>query len=327
MNAFLVILGLVAAFGGIVWIVVKRGIETSRSQWSNEKKQKSSIKGQVVLTLIGVILLVISGTFSIIPTGYTGVRTTFGQIEEGTLPNGLVTQIPIAQSVKLVNNMKQDVRLAIERIEGESAEKVNLYIDNVLITYQINPESSSYLIRTFSDYDESNLLDNLSASAIKSAMKNIPAEDATNRNTVEPILKAAFQEKADEKYGKDVIIIHSVRCEGDLSREASYDQAIIEQNKLDQEAVRVAKENEIKVATAKADAEATREKAQGAADARVIEAKSIAEANEMLEESLTDGILSNKLIEKWNGVLPVFSGADGTMMLDVDKFINQGTTE
>ncbi len=54
--------------------------------------------------------------------------------------------------------------------------------------------------------------------------------------------------------------------------------------------------------------------AQAAAEAVKIKAEGDAEANKKLNESLTEKVLENKKIEKWNGELPKVSGSGGTII-------------
>lgn len=51
-------------------------------------------------------------SFVIIPSGYTGVKTTFGQIAEETLPNGFNWKTPFIESIEIVNNKQQDAGFA-----------------------------------------------------------------------------------------------------------------------------------------------------------------------------------------------------------------------
>ena len=52
-----------------------------------------------VLASIGVICVIFSLSFTIIPTGYTGVRVTFGQVEQNTLPHGFNFHLPVIQQI------------------------------------------------------------------------------------------------------------------------------------------------------------------------------------------------------------------------------------
>ena len=63
------------------------------------------------LDAIAVVLITLLCSFAIIPSGYTGVRTTFGQIDAVTVANGFTAKIPYVQSIKRVNNKQQEVSL------------------------------------------------------------------------------------------------------------------------------------------------------------------------------------------------------------------------
>ena len=65
-----------------------------------------------------IVLLLAVCSFHIIPTGYTGVKTSFGQIQETTIQSGKLNFcIPFVQSIHKVNNKQQDK----QKIENEAA--------------------------------------------------------------------------------------------------------------------------------------------------------------------------------------------------------------
>ena len=54
-------------------------------------------------------------------------------------------------------------------------------------------------------------------------------------------------------------------------------------------------------------------KAQLEAEKKITEAKATAEANSLLQQTLTDKVLMEKFIERWDGVLPsTYAGEDIT---------------
>ena len=66
---------------------------------------------RLILTITAALFVLITllCSFAIIPSGYTGVRTTFGQIDAVTVANGFTAKIPYVQSIKRVNNKQQEV--------------------------------------------------------------------------------------------------------------------------------------------------------------------------------------------------------------------------
>ena len=70
-------------------------------------------------------------------------------------------------------------------------------------------------------------------------------------------------------------------------------------------------------------AEQNRLKAEKDAETKVIQAQGEADANEILAEKLTDEVLLDKWISKWNGVLPTVSG-ENNVMIDINKLLEKG---
>ncbi len=98
------------------------------------------------------MLFVFGFSFEIVPTGYTGVRTTFGQISNQIVPQGFNLKIPFAQNIKLVNNKQQDTVIK-SQIWGESFEKTPVYVSEVTVTYQIVSKRSAWIFANVTNTD------------------------------------------------------------------------------------------------------------------------------------------------------------------------------
>lgn len=111
------------------------------------------------------------------------------------------------------------------------------------------------------------------------------------------------------------IIIDKIYWIGKLGLPQSVQAAIDSKNAASQQAQQ--RENE--VATAQAQAQIEVAKAQGDAKALLTRAQSQAEANKLLEESLTPNYIEYLKAQKWNGILPqVTSGNSSGMFLNVN---------
>jgi len=99
---------------------------------------------------------------------------------------------------------------------------------------------------------------------------------------------------------------------------ASLTQIINEKNAAIQSALK--SENLVKEAEAKAKIEVA--KAEGAAKAMKVRADAEAYYNKTISESLTQYIVMEDWIEKWNGELPTVNGGNG-MIMDISKFIQK----
>lgn len=292
LHIFIGVIGAVLITAGIVFAFVK----------SLGKKALAS-----VFLIIGAVVLVGAMSFSIVPTGYTGVRTTFGQISENTVPQGFNLKVPLVQNIKLVNNKQQDVKIS-SQIWGETAEKTPVYASDIVVTYQISNNASAWIFRNISDTN--NLIsDSLVASAAKSAMVEMKASEVTNRTKIEPMVKEKLISSINEKYGEDRISILKVVV-NQMDFEEDYNKAIAEKSIAQQTKEKQAIENETAVAKAEADKQVAITNAQAKADATRIAAEAEAEANEKIKNSLNDQIIKSKFYEKCDGKLPEAMGSD-----------------
>ena len=96
----------------------------------------------------------------------------------------------------------------------------------------------------------------------------------------------------DDKYGPDVVTINKVVIKS-ADFEDSYNEAVAKKQKAQMEAEQQEIENKKNVAKAEADAKA-----------KLTKAEAEAKANKMLEKSLTDQVLKDAQIKKWDGKMP-----------------------
>ena len=280
---------------------------------------KGSVIGAITSVVLDAAIVLFGMSFVIIPSGYTGVKTTFGQIAEETLPNGFNWKTPFIESIEIVNNKQQDAGFAQKdsKIWGETSEKVPVYMADVTVTYQIDNEKSAWIYANVSDYKSQLISDAMVASALKNAAVQFTAEQVTVRSNIEPAAQKELQESLNNKYGENVVHILKVVI-NNMDFEDSYNEAINQKNLAAKQAEAQAIQNQIEIDKATKDAETQRiaaeaqataetAKAQGEADAIRIKAEAEAEANRKLSESLTDNVLRNKLYDKWNGELPKVS--------------------
>lgn len=308
MNIVLLVIGVVAAILGIIIRVLTKDTDY-------EKDGKHYAHPMIIG---GLILLVFSQSFAIIPTGYTGVRITFGQIDNRTVQNGFNWKIPFVQSINQVNNKQQDISYT-GQVWSETAERTVLYYEGITVTYTINPEKSAWIYANVSDYKKNLISDNLVASAIKSSSKELNSTDATNRGIIEPIAQEKIQEALDQKYGSDVVFINKVVI-ANTDFEESYNQAIADKQTAQLAYEKQQIENKRQIEAAEADAQVKTTQAKAEADAAIIKAQGEADANKLLNDSITDKILRQQYYEKWNGQLPnVITGDSSDIIMDIGK--------
>lgn len=272
------------------------------------------------LILIGIGFFVLGMSFVIIPTGSTGVLSTFGLIQEKPLNQGFNWKRPFVDSVEIVNNKQQD-RTMDGQVWSETAEQTAVYMENVTVTYYIDPSMSAWIYANVTNYDKNLLTDDMISSALKTASRTITTANVTNRGIIEPAAKETLQEVCDEKYGDNTIHIINVVINS-MDFEDSYNAAIAQRQeamiKQEQQAV----ENKTNVDRATAEAEAARIRAQGEADALLIEADAKAEYNKIISQSITEATQRQDAIDRWNGELPKYiGGSDGDVTFGIMESI------
>lgn len=259
---------------------------------------------------VAIVLVTAINCVSIVPTGYTGVRTTFGQISSETVSNGLNLKLPYIQKVNLINPHLTN------QVWGETKDQVQVYAQNAVVSYRLNPEKSAYLYTNFSGID--NIINEVMFdSAFKQAASTLGPSEATKRDKIEPATQEKLQQLVDEKYGADTVTISLVVInQMDFSND--YNQVIADKNAAQQKQEQQAIENQTNVAKAAADAEVARTTAQGKADAAKIEAEGKAEANKILSNSVTENTLKQDMLSKWNGELPKVVSDTSNVFSSVD---------
>ena len=285
-------------------------------------------KNLIVLVLCILFLFTIVFNLHIIPTGYTGVRVKFGQIQEQPEQSGrLIITMPFADRIHKVNNKQQDFT-AKNQIWGETDDKTPVYAKDVTVTYQIAADRSAWIYANVTDYTKNLINENMVASAVKSAMVELGPGAVTNRAKIEPLVQSKLNESLAGKYGPDTVYVCKVIIE-DMDFEPAYNQAIqaksiAAQNQAKAEIenqtaiARAEAEKHIAVRNAEADAEKKRIAAEAEADQVRIIAEAQADANRKIQESLTDDLIEMKKVEAWDGKLPQVMGSGTDTLLGID---------
>lgn len=266
-------------------------------------KKPFNLKKYITLGVIAVIVLVIFlCSYTIVPTGYTGVRTTLGQISDQVCSNGWNWKIPFVQTINKVNNKQQDIVISDE-VWSETDKRTAVCYKDITVTYQISPEKSAWIYANVSNYKDCLVTTDLVSSGLKSASKTLNDEDSTNRSIIEPKAKEEIQRVFNEKYGENTVLINRVTINS-ADFEDAYNQAIADKQNAQIAAEKQAIDNQKAIDQATAEAEAKKIAAQGEADAK-----------EILNQTISDKTLQEKWLDKWNGQLPQYVGGNNDSVM------------
>ena len=260
----------------------------------------------IIAILVGLAILATSLFVTQVPTGFTGVLTTFGAVENRALDAGLNFKMPWQKIVTMDNRVQK----APFEFSAFSSDIQQTAVKGS-INYQVNPNSAMTLYSTIG----LKYVDTLIAPRLFENVKIVTGRyTAENLITKRDILADEVLElmRADlEPYGINVI---SIAIE-DIDFTDSFTNAIEAKQVATQEALRAKTVQE--QATMEAEAQAARQRiaAQAEADVAKIQAEAEAyatttkasaeaEANAKINASLTQDLIEYVQANNWNGELP-----------------------
>ena len=276
------------------------------------KMKKGMIIGIAAVVLVAIVALTCTAT---VQTGYTGIVTTFGRVEDVTLEAGLHFKSPFQRIISMDNR---------EQKSTFNTEAFSSDIQQVQITgsinYAINKKTAMNLFKEVGTDYFNKLVYPRMLEITKGVFSKYTAENlVANRQKLSESIREGLDNELDE-YGINVI---SVSIENLDFTDAFTDaveakqvaaqkklQAEIEQNQMTMETQQQAERKRIN-----AEAEANVAKINADADAYALQVRSEAEAeaNKKIAESLTENLIRFNEIKNWDGKLPTYmSGQGGT---------------
>lgn len=286
--------------------------------------------GHIIGSVVGLIVAIILA-FSMIktvPTGYTGILTTFGKVESNTVSAGVHVIAPWQKIVKLDNRM-QKVSVETDTFSKDIQQvKVSLAVN-----FCIDQATAQELYKTVGvNYYESvvlpRILENVKAVVAEYSAENLVAKRG---ELSDEILTRLTDDAA--AYGINIISISvedidftdeftdaverkQVASQNKLAAETEQAQKTMEEQAAADRAVISAKAKaEQDVIAANAELEVTKIQAEAALYAGEKEA----EMNKRIAESLTPNLVKYYYIKQWEGVLPkTVLGEDNSFMISLE---------
>ena len=284
----------------------------------------TALKGKGKKALAGLLLaaavVLCLGTVALscvqtVPTGHTGVVTTFGRVENTTLDSGVHFVLPWQNVVKMDNRVQKNT--VDMPCFSSDIQEVNL---TYTINYQIKKSDAQNIYRTIGvDYYQT-VIQPCITESVKVVTARYTAEQLVGKRDE---LASAIETDLTDKLLHYNIEVVSTSIENmdftDAFTDAVEAKQVAQQNKL-----RAETEAEQKVVEAKAAAEVRKVNADAAAYELLAKAEAEAEANRKISESLTQELINYTYAQAWNGKLPtVMTGEGGGMIpvLDVNQML------
>lgn len=278
----------------------------------NDKGMRGAIIAGVAIVIAIVLFIMCSVR---VPAGYVAVQYSLnGGVKDKVLTQGWHLIPPTIKTTKYTVGIEQSYLTSDKRGDSEddesftasSAEGKAIDID-LTFTYQYQPESVTKVFTQFKGQSGKEVRDSFIKPNIISWTKEVVA-----RYNVADILGAEkanvnialtdYISKKFAPYGITISNVSLINVGVDKKTREVINDKIAAQQKAETQKI----ENQTKV-----------EKAEADAKAKLIAAEAEAKANQLIQKSLTDGVLKQQYIEKWNGELPKVS-SDSSMMYNLN---------
>ena len=268
-----------------------------------------------VVGIVLAIVLIILSCVSYVPTGYTGIVTTFGKVHENTLDAGINFHAPW-DNVITMDNREQRVPFQLEafskdiqQVEVQGSINYNIDKTTAMNLYRdVGIEYATILIQP-------RILEDVKIVIAKYTAENLIANRQNAADEIFELIKTELEPKG--------IHVISFAIEN-IDFTDAFESAVEAKQVATQEKQRAQTQQEQQTMEATQAAERQRISAQAQADVQKIEAdaeayaiqvktEAEAEANKKLNASITDELINYNQILKWNGALPTFMGGESTI--------------
>jgi regulator of protease activity HflC (stomatin/prohibitin superfamily) len=287
-----------ALFIGIVLIVFTIVLAFVGSYLCSED---NSVAGGICWVLAVICLI----SFVIVPFSLHQVDETevlvikeYGKVKEVITDPGMEFDFWLGKSYERIDTKTQDLKIEAMTYSSD-AQVMNV---SLAVQHKFLGGEAKKIIK---DYGSTKALTERITSVLTETPKAVLStrtamEIIANRSSITPEIREAIQNALGDKYPVEVTNVVILNIDfSDAFEQAVEEKMIAEQNKLKADF-----ENEKKVATAKANAEA-----------KILEAEAEAKSNELLEKSITDKTLRDKYLDKWDGKLPSTMVGEDTMLM------------
>lgn len=240
------------------------------------------------------VVFIPANTVGIKWSAFTGTSTN--TLNEGPAlktPFDVIYQIPTTVQERTIDGVS---------VQTKDAQWVSMSIN---VKYQVNPENA---FKVFQNYET---LENLNTNLIANVSQRAIEEVTTQYNIIEVLgekrndIYIEIENILREKLAEEAVTLKFITIK-DTDAGEQIEQAIADEA--------VAKKE---VETA----EQQKQKAEIEAETKLIEAEGEAKANEVKTKQLTDEILAEMWINKWDGKLPLVSDSNGNM-IDISGLLN-----
>lgn len=238
-----------------------------------------------------------------VPAGHVGVKTNWGAVQDEVFEEGLYWQTPGTGYIDM------DARVQKKRADATASSK-DLQVVTVIIAlnYRLDREKAVDIYQNIGTLDQvgGTIIDPVLQEAVKTATARYNAEELiTKRREVKDAIAEYVRERlaASNLSVTDLSIVN-------FQFDTKYQDAIEAKQVAEQKALTAT--NDLR--RIEVEAKQREARAEGEANAMLIQARAEAERQELLRRTMTPELVQWQAIQKWDGRMPTVSGGAGTFV-------------
>jgi regulator of protease activity HflC (stomatin/prohibitin superfamily) len=269
----------------------------------------------VSVAIVGLALAAVYSSFAVIKPGNVGVVFNRWSGSLRAAGQGVVWRIPWITQVQSYPIALRTYSMVARAGEGSAQGDDSIDLptregqhirQDISVTYNTSEEKAANVFRSFRGADIEDIEATFIRRTIITVSQNVAGQMAltdliSNQRTA---LQDSIQEQLGTQMEKMGFVVDKVNLGA-----SHLPQAIEAQMQQKMAAQQQAQQAEYELQRQQTLAKAKVAEAEGDAQATLVKAKAQAEANRLLQETLNPLLVQSKAIDRWNGILPQFSGS------------------
>ncbi|MCI9092971.1 MAG: prohibitin family protein [Coprobacillus sp.] len=286
----------------LVTVSMLVGVGCTFGAFYNFEERRFSAKPNklIIIGLICGLIFVGATCIDFVPANHVGVKwSIFNGTSEKTLDEGIVFKTPFDE-IYTIPTTVQERTMKDVTVQTKDAQFLTLEVN---VKFSVNKENAFNVYKRYENIDnlKKNIISNYSQKSIEKVVTQYNVIDVLGSKKND-IYKYATEELKIKLAKEGVNLVELTIKDMDAGKDI---ETAIKKEAIAKKEVETAKQN--------------KEKAKTEAETKLIQAEGDAKANAVKTKALTNKVLLEQWIEKWDGKLPTVSGDDN--MIDISKLL------
>ena len=278
------------------------------------RTQARAASSLISLAIVVLALAAVYGSFAVIKPGNVGVVFNRWSGSLRAAGQGIVWRVPWITQVQSYPIALRTYSMVARAQEGSAQGDDSIDLptregqhirQDISVTYNTSEDKAANVFRSFRGADIEDIERTFIRRTIITVSQNVAGQMAltdliSNQRTA---LQDSIQEQLGTQMEKMGFVVDKVNLGA-----SHLPQAIEAQMQQKMAAQQQAQQAEYELQRQQTLAKAKVAEAEGDAQATLVKARAQAEANRLLQETLNPLLVQSKAIDRWNGILPQFSG-------------------